>query len=135
MDKHRNYGDIPFQGRGSFEPDKIKGVIEAPLAGLVLGLGPSFTYDREEDSAGGNTFVNRFAKIAPRLDGSDIHEDRVFAKLAGKIVEQTSRFAFRIISAIAEKNCSHCDSPELSSRANTVVKRSPSRVVGTVLKR
>ena len=107
MDKHRNYRDIPLQGRGSFEPDKIKGVIEAPLAGLILRLGPFSSYDRQEDSTGGHTFVNRFAKIAPGLDGSDIHKDRVFAEVANEIVEEASRFAFRVIPTVAEEDCPH----------------------------
>jgi hypothetical protein len=109
MDEHGDDGDIPLQRRGSFEPYKIKGIIEAPLAGLILRLGPLSPYDRQEDSTSGNTLVNRFAKIAPGLDGSDIHKHRVFAEVASEIVEQATRFAFRVISAITEEDCPHCN--------------------------
>src|SRR5271165_1005390 len=111
MDEYRNYGDIALQRRCSFETDEVKWVVEPPLSRLILSVGPFFTDDRQQDATGSNTLVNRFAKIAPRLDRRDIHEHRVFAEVANKVVEQTSRFAFRVISTIADENSAHRNAP------------------------
>ena len=75
MDEYRNYGDIPLQRGSSFQANEVEGVVEAPLASLILRIGPFFTNDRKEYSAGGNALINRLAKIASHLDGGDIHED------------------------------------------------------------
>ncbi len=94
VDQHGNYGNISPQRRSSFEANEVGRIVEAPLPRLILGVGPLFADDRQQDTAGGNAIVDCFAKVSSYLDRRYIHEHRVLAEDANEIVEQTPRFAF-----------------------------------------
>src|SRR5271157_610297 len=109
MDEHGNYRDVA-QSSGSFETNEITWVVEAPLPCFILRVHPLFTNDRQQNATGGNTFVDHLAKIAPHLDRRYIHEHRVLAEFLDQIVEQTSRFAFRVVSTVADEDRTHFES-------------------------
>ena len=107
LDEDRHYGDVAPECRRGFETDEVKGIVESSLTGRILGIEPISANDRQQDATGGNALVNGLAKVSPDLNGRDVHEDRVFAKLSDKVVVQTSRLAFSIIATVTDKNCRH----------------------------
>jgi hypothetical protein len=67
--------------------------------------GPAWTYHRQKHTAGGHIIIDGLAEIDAWVDAGNIHENRIVAEGPDQVIEQPSRFTFRIVPAIADKDC------------------------------
>src|ERR1700730_677382 len=102
--QNRNNRDIALQGRSGFDANEIRGVVETARPALVFRVEPLQANNYQKHATFGDALFYRLAKVASRLDGGDIHEYRVFAKLLDQIVKQTTSLSLRVTPPIADKD-------------------------------
>jgi hypothetical protein len=93
MDQDRDHWDLSRQGRGRFEPNEVRFVINPSFARAIGGSHPLRPDHRQQYATTCNVVIDCLAKVQSGTDVRNIHEDRILSECANQIVEQPSGFA------------------------------------------